>query len=109
MTDPEIARLREREVSCARSRPAMPSNLSIKIGRDGTWLRFSASNGKQAALRIESLAENKVGIIGMALRQWCADRRAESCPCDRESTIDPQCAAAGQCTRVDDLEVSDGD
>ena len=48
--------------------------MTISVGRDGTWLNFSAANGKHASIRVESLAENSVHIIGAALLGWCEDR-----------------------------------
>ncbi len=48
--------------------------VTVSVGRDGTWLNFSASNGKFASIRVESLAEKSGGIIGNALLCWCRDR-----------------------------------
>jgi len=48
--------------------------LDVQVRDDGVWLHFKASTGKSALLCVESLAEGKRGIIGMALREWCADR-----------------------------------
>ncbi len=52
-------------------------NLEVLVKRDGTWLHFIATNGKQATLRVESLAESRHGIIGMALSAWANDRQRE--------------------------------
>lgn len=56
----------------------MKDALKVHVKSDGTWLEFQSSDGKSALLRIETLAENKVGIVGMCLRQWCRDRQAQA-------------------------------
>lgn len=53
-----------------------PVHLTVSIRQDGVWLNFRASTGKHASLRIESLGEERRGIIGRALLDWCADQRA---------------------------------
>ena len=55
-----------------------PIDLTISVKRDGVWLNFRASTGKQASLRVESLGEERRGIIGRALLDWCADRRKDA-------------------------------
>lgn len=52
-------------------------HLIVRTGRCGTWIEFKATNGRSAALNIEALAEERFGIIGSALKQWCVDRQAE--------------------------------
>ena len=52
------------------------NSLTIYPKADGTWLEFK-SDGKSAVLRMETVAEGKIGIIGMAIRGWCQDRQAE--------------------------------
>jgi len=52
--------------------------LTVSVKQDGVWLNFCASTGKHASLRIESLGEERRGIIGRALLDWCADRRADA-------------------------------
>jgi len=54
--------------------------LTVNVTRDGTWLTFTASDGKSATLRIETLAEKRPSpsIVGAALRQWCQDRQEEA-------------------------------
>lgn len=52
------------------------SNLTINCGRDGTWLNFTASNGKSASLNVDHMA--KGGIIGAALLGWCDDRQRQA-------------------------------
>lgn len=51
------------------------SNIQVRAKKDGTWITFTASDGKSATLRIETVAKGKIGIIGMALRQWCEDQQ----------------------------------
>lgn len=63
----------------------MSDELEVRAKRAGTWLTFTTATGKTATLRIETLAKNKVGIVGMALRQWCRERQAEV------ATICPRC------------------
>lgn len=53
-------------------------NLEIKVGRDGVWLNFIASNGRQASLNVNAISETKGGIIGSALYQWAVDREAQA-------------------------------
>ena len=52
--------------------------FTISIGSDGTWLNFSASNGKFACIRVESLAEKSGHIVGAALLGWCKDRASQA-------------------------------
>lgn len=55
-----------------------PRGLAVHSKPDGTWLEFKASDGKSAAFRIESVADDhRSGIIRMALNQWCLDRQAD--------------------------------
>ena len=52
--------------------------VELRASNDGTWLRFKASNGKEALICIEALAEeHHAGIIRGALLQWCLDRQAD--------------------------------
>lgn len=51
--------------------------LTINCGRDGTWLHFSASNGKFASLNVDNI-DNGAGIISAALRSWCEDRQKQA-------------------------------
>ena len=48
----------------------------INCGQDGTWLHFSAADGKSASLNMDQL--EKGGLIGAALRSWCADRQKQA-------------------------------
>ena len=56
--------------------PMDDSGLMINCGHDGTWLHFKASTGKSASLNVDLLDKN--GIIGTALRDWCADRQKQA-------------------------------
>jgi len=56
--------------------PLSDSGLSITCGRDGTWLHFNATNDKSAAINVDLM--DKGGIIGAALRGWCADRQKQA-------------------------------
>lgn len=58
-----------------RLRAASIPILTLHLGDDGTWLNFTASTGKHASIRIESLSQKAGSIIGTALREWCVDRR----------------------------------
>jgi hypothetical protein len=62
-------------------------HLTVSIRKDGVWLNFRASTGKHASLRIESLGEERRGIIGRALLDWCADQRANVLA---QQTYDPR-------------------
>lgn len=53
-------------------------NLTIKVGRDGVWLNFLASNGRHASINVNVMSETKSSIIGSALYQWCVDREAQA-------------------------------
>jgi len=60
----------------------MPMNdcgLTINVGRDGTWLHFTAKSGKSAVINVENWANSKDGgITAQALRDWAADRREQA-------------------------------
>jgi hypothetical protein len=56
--------------------PMDDCNLTIRCGRDGTWINFEATTGKQACINIDHM--DKGGVIGAALRDWCADRQAQA-------------------------------
>ena len=55
----------------------LSDKIEVSAKRDGTWITFTASDGKSATFRVETLAESRPGIIGMELKQWCKDRQAE--------------------------------
>jgi hypothetical protein len=55
-------------------------NLVVRAEEDGTWLEFTTSDGRQATLRVETLAAHERGLAGITLRQWCQDRQAERRP-----------------------------
>jgi hypothetical protein len=74
----------------------MSENLVVRAKRDGTWLEFK-SGGKSAVLRMETVAEGKIGIIGMAIRGWCKDRQAE---------VAHACSRCGE--RIENGTVPDG-
>ena len=60
----------------------MPMNdcgLMINVGRDGTWLHFTAKSGKSAGINVENWANSKDGgITAQTLRDWAADRREQA-------------------------------
>lgn len=51
--------------------------LTINSGRDGVWLHFSSSTGQYASINVDAMVEHYGAITGRALRDWCADRRAQ--------------------------------
>jgi len=58
----------------------MRENLSVVVDKESVWLRFCASNGKEALINVIALANSVHGpITSEALRQWCEDRRREQC------------------------------
>jgi hypothetical protein len=57
--------------------PIAGCDLSVLVGRDGTWLHFETAAGKSAAICIE-LMERGDGIIGAALKTWCAERQKQA-------------------------------
>lgn len=73
-----IAELRENHPREDRATeiPMDDCNLSINCGRDGTWLIFSASSGKSAAINVDLI--DKGGIVGTTLNDWCADRQKQA-------------------------------
>lgn len=81
----------------------MDAKLRVYPTRDGTWLEFKSSNGNSTVLRMETLADDRPGMIGKAIAEWCQERQqeahADKCPCDLDDKIDPWCAAAGMCAR----------
>lgn len=56
--------------------PMDDCGLVINCGRDGTWLHFTASSGKHSSINVDLM--NRGGIIGNALRDWCADRQKQA-------------------------------
>lgn len=50
--------------------------LTLRIKEDGTWLGFKSGN-KQASVRLESMADDRGGIIGAAIHKWCQDTQKE--------------------------------
>jgi hypothetical protein len=50
--------------------------LSLTIRESDVWLNFKSSCGTEASLSVAAMAENKVGIIGRALRDWAKDQIA---------------------------------
>lgn len=53
--------------------------LELTVKGDGTWLNFK-SDGKQASLRLESIAEDKVGIVASAIGAWCQSTQNSEAP-----------------------------
>jgi hypothetical protein len=55
------------------------AGLKVIVTDDGTWLEFSSTDGKRAAINIEALADQKqAGLaraVSEALTSWCRDRR----------------------------------
>jgi hypothetical protein len=56
--------------------PIADCGLSVLVGRDGTWLHFETSAGKSAAICIELM--DRGGLIGAALKTWCAERQQQA-------------------------------
>lgn len=61
--------------------------LSIKFGRDGTWLNFDPENGgKRGSINLENLASS---ICKDALANWREEYLARFCSrCEQETTKD---------------------
>ena len=53
--------------------PLAQSQLDVRVGRDGTWMSFKSKSGRSATICVNSLAENKGGIIWQAIKDWCDD------------------------------------
>lgn len=58
--------------------PMTECGLHINAGRDGTWLHFTASNGKSCSINADVMAAQSSGIRSSALHQWCADRQKQA-------------------------------
>ena len=59
--------------------PMDDCGLTINVGRDGTWLHFTAKSGKSAGITVENWANSKDGgITAQALRDWAADRQEQA-------------------------------
>lgn len=69
----------------AISIPIDESCIAISCGRDGTWIHFTASNGKSASINADLLYRgHTVGIIRSAIESWCEDmqKRADEIRAD---------------------------
>ena len=63
----------------ATEMPMDNCGLTINVGRDGTWLHFTAKSGKSAGINVENWANFKDGgITAQALRDWASDRREQA-------------------------------
>jgi hypothetical protein len=49
--------------------------LSVTHKEDGCWMRFKASNGREACINLNVYADDHGSIIGSAIRQWIEDVR----------------------------------
>ena len=49
--------------------------LSVHHKEDGCWMRFKASNGREACINLDALADRYANITGSAIRQWIEDVR----------------------------------
>lgn len=49
--------------------------LSVNHKEDGCWMRFKASNGREACINLSVYADDHGSIIGSAIRQWIEDVR----------------------------------
>lgn len=49
--------------------------LDIRVRADGTWLDFVDAKGNVASLRVETLADERRGLIGGVLRRWAKERQ----------------------------------
>jgi len=47
--------------------------LSVHHKEDGCWMRFKASNGREAYINLNAYADDHGSIIGSAIRQWIED------------------------------------
>jgi hypothetical protein len=56
---------------------AARENLTVRIGEDGVFLKFTAQDGSEAELNVESLATQFDEATRNALLAWCQDRRKE--------------------------------
>ena len=63
----------------ATEMPMDDCGLTINVGRDGTWLHFTAKSGMSAGINVENWANSKDGgITAQALRDWASDRREQA-------------------------------
>lgn len=49
--------------------------LSVSHKADGCWMRFKASNGREARINLNVYADDRGSITGSAIRQWIEDVR----------------------------------
>ena len=52
--------------------------IGVRVGKDGVWLNFTASTGKHASLRVETVADERGPLAKGALVDWCKDRHAQA-------------------------------
>lgn len=57
--------------------PMNDCGLQINVGRDGTWLHFTSSNGQYASINVNSM-ESRGSIVASAIRGWCEDRQKQA-------------------------------
>ncbi len=54
----------------------MIDNFKVSTKEDGTWFHFKASDGTQAMINVENMAEKFLAPgVKKTLRQWCVDQR----------------------------------
>jgi len=53
--------------------PIDKAGLRVNVGRDGTWIHFTAI-GLHASLCVDALATSRGPIVGGALVEWCNER-----------------------------------
>lgn len=62
----------------ATEMPMGDCGLTINVGRDGTWLHFTAKSGMSASINMDVMASERGSIIGRALKDWCAERQEQA-------------------------------
>lgn len=79
---PEIMGLRPKEntmteqnASGAQAPRILLLGLSIHHKEDGCWMRFKASNGREALIDLNAYAKDRSPIVRSAIEQWIEDVR----------------------------------
>lgn len=58
--------------------PLDDCGLSVTVGRDGTWLHFTATSGTACSFNMEIQAEREGKLFGKTIADWCEDRRKQA-------------------------------
>lgn len=82
---PKDAQPEEPKIAQAFKVPLDDCGFTIKTGRDGTWLGFSASDKTHAMFNVECMAAKERSSFGATLATWCTDRQKQRAEAEKKS------------------------